>query len=107
MLAPGGVFVNQGGVPWVQIEELPTFFPRLRAIYADTSVFSAAVPLYIGGVMTFGWASDDPALRRLPLETIEDRVRSLGLQTRYYTPAVHVASFAVPAFIEALITKTA
>lgn len=102
-LTPGGVFVNQGGVPWVQGAELATFFPRLKALYADATVFTVSVPLYIGGVMTIGWASDDPALRQVPAETLEARYAARGLKTRYYSPAVHKAAFALPPFIEKLI----
>ncbi|NBC34828.1 MAG: polyamine aminopropyltransferase [Alphaproteobacteria bacterium] len=107
LLNPGGVFVNQGGVPWVQSQELATFFPRLKALYADASVFSAAVPLYIGGIMTFGFATDDPGLRRQPVETLAARYRALGLKTGYYSPAMHAAAFALPPFVESLIAGAA
>ena len=56
--------------------------------------------------MTFGWASDDPSLRQLPTSILEERVEALGLQTQYYTPAVHAASFALPAYIQALIAES-
>lgn len=102
-LNPGGVFVNQGGVPWVQGAELSQFFPRLRRFYTDSSAYAVAVPLYTGGLMTLGWASDDPTLRRQPVDVLAARMEALHLKTRYYTPQVHVASFALPPFIDAML----
>jgi spermidine synthase len=98
-LAPGGVFVNQGGVPWVQGPELAEFFPRLKALYADTSVFLAPVPVYIGGHMAFGWGSDDGGLRQTPLPELERRFADTGIAARYYTPQVHAAAFALPGYV--------
>ena len=98
-LRPGGVFVNQGGVPWVQGQELAEFFPRLTALYADATAYLAPVPVYIGGHMAFGWATDDTGLRRLPGPELERRFAALGLETRYYTPALHAASFALPGYV--------
>ena len=61
--------------------------------------FSAAVPTYVGGIMTFGWATDDPSLRRIGTETLKKRYVQSGLRTRYYNPEIHVASFALPQFV--------
>jgi spermidine synthase len=50
--------------------------------------------------MTLGWASDNPRLRQVPVATIARRMEASGLRrTRYYTPQVHAASFALPAFV--------
>ncbi|KAF0136343.1 MAG: hypothetical protein FD153_1942, partial [Rhodospirillaceae bacterium] len=45
----------------------------------------------------------DPAHRTRPLELIQERAAKVGLETRYYTPAIHVASFALPRYIERLL----
>ncbi len=102
-LAPGGVLVTQNGVPFVQGEEVTDSYRRLSACFADVSFYLAPVPTYQGGHMAFGWASDDPALRRAPVETLAARRARAGLAPRYYTPETHVAAFALPACIEALM----
>jgi spermidine synthase len=98
-LAPGGVFVNQGGVPWVQGAELAEFFPRLKGLYRDATVYLAPVPIYIGGHMAFGWASDDPSLRGRPVADLARRFAETGIAARYYTPEVHAAAFALPGYV--------
>jgi spermidine synthase len=47
-----------------------------------------------------GWATDNVKLRRLPVRTIADRYDRAGrFPTKYWTPEVHVAAFALPRFI--------
>jgi hypothetical protein len=50
-------------------------------------------------IQVLGWGSDDPSLRRVPQATIEARFGASGIATRYYTPKVQLASFALPPFI--------
>jgi spermidine synthase len=99
-LAPGGVMVTQNGVPFLQPEELVESAEAWRSLFADWSCYLTTVPTYIGGQMALGWASDAPALRVTPLETITERFAKSGIETRYYTPAVHQAAFALPRYID-------
>ncbi len=98
-LAPGGVLVTQNGVPFSQLQEACDSAVRLRGLFADTGFFSASVPTYIGGIMAFGWASDDTTLRELPLAELTRRYEASGISTRYYNPAIHVASFSLPSYV--------
>ena len=104
-LAPGGVLVTQNGVPFMQLDEVRDTAARFARVFADWHFYSAAVPTYVGGIMTFGWASDAPALRRVAVATLEARYRAAGLSTRYYTPELHPASFALPGFVLDAIGK--
>ncbi|GAB4517336.1 MAG: polyamine aminopropyltransferase [Roseibium sp.] len=99
MLTPGGVLVTQNGVPFLQKDELVTSIERFSRIFRDASAYIAAIPTYFGGHMTLGWASDNPELRRQAVPVLADRFRAAGLDTRYYTPEVHAAAFALPKFI--------
>ncbi|MCI0733393.1 MAG: polyamine aminopropyltransferase, partial [Methylococcaceae bacterium] len=98
-LNPGGVLVTQNGVAFMQPDELSTTARRLRELFTDRYFYSAAVPTYVGGIMVFAWASDNPSLRRLPIEEIAKRGESDPIKTRYYNPAIHVASFALPQYV--------
>jgi spermidine synthase len=103
-LAPGGVLVAQSGVPFLQPDELVAAVRHWRRLFADAGCYVAAVPTYMGGHVALGWASDDRRLRRLPARTIAARYRGAGrFATRYWTPEVHVAAFALPRYIAALI----
>jgi spermidine synthase len=96
----GAVMVTQNGVPIFQTGELTAGIAKFRGLFADGSCYVAAIPTYVGGHMAMGWASDDKRLRRLPVATIAGRYRRAGsFPTRYWTPEVHVAAFALPRFI--------
>ena len=106
-LRTGGILVTQNGVPMLQSGELTTTIGRFRRLFADAGCYVAAIPTYIGGHMAMGFASDNKRLRRTPEKTIAVRYRKAGrFPTRYWTPAVHQAAFALPRFIEELVTKT-
>lgn len=98
-LRPGGIFAAQNGSPFLQRDEAVTTHARLAPYFPDRSYFTAAVPTYIGGLMALAWASDDPSLRRLPQAELARRFQAAGLRTRYYNPAMHVASFALPQYL--------
>ena len=104
-LNPGGVLVTQNGVPFMQLAEVKSTAQRLAKTFADWHFYGAAVPTYIGGIMTFAWASDDATLRQVPLATLQERYQAAGIKTRYYNPAIHQAAFALPQYILEAIGK--
>jgi spermidine synthase len=98
-LNPGGILVTQNGVAFMQLDEVVNTSKRLQPHFKDRGFYAAAVPTYIGGIMTFAWATDNTELRGQSLAIIEERYKAAGLKTRYYNPAIHVASFALPQYI--------
>ena len=105
-LKPGGVLVTQNGVPFFQNNELTTTMLRLRRLFTDVSCYVAAIPVYVGGHMALGIASDNKRVRRHSVATIAQRYRKAGsFKTRYWTPEVHVAAFAQPRFIAELVDR--
>ena len=107
-LTKGGVLVTQSGVPFFQQRELVSSIAKFRRLFADASCFVAAIPIYIGGHMAMGIASDNKRLRRHAVTTIARRYRKAGsFKTMYWTPEVHVASFAQPRFIAEAVARAA
>jgi len=103
-MKPGGVLVTQNGVPFFQNNELTATMLRFRRLFADASCYVAAIPVYVGGHMALGIASDNKRVRRHSVATIAQRYRKAGsFKTRYWTPEVHVAAFAQPRFIAELV----
>lgn len=98
-LADGGVFVAQNGVSFMQTDEVTTTYQRLSPLFAQASFYSGAVPTYVGGIMTFAWATDDLALQDVSLETLHQRFIQSGIKTRFYTPEVHKGAFALPQYV--------
>jgi spermidine synthase len=101
-LAPGGILVTQNGVPFMQGEELTNTMRAFKALFSDWTCYTATIPTYAGGPMAFGWGTDGDA-RRTPLAELEQRFEAARIETGYYTPAVHVAAFALPRYIERLL----
>ena len=105
-MAPGGVMVTQNGVPILQPGELTSGITKFRQLFADGFCYVAAIPTYIGGHMAMGWATDNVRLRELPAKTIAERHRKAGsFPTKYWTPEVHNAAFALPRFIADLVAR--
>lgn len=103
-LAPGGILVTQNGVPFMQPDELRGTLRAFDTLFADTACYLATVPTYAGGPMAFGWGSDGEA-RATDLDTIARRVTASGLEFGYYTPAVHIAAFALPGYVRRLLPR--
>lgn len=98
-LTPGGVIVTQNGVPFMQGAELRSTIEKFRRIFNVASCYLATIPTYVGGPMAMGWGTDDAALKDIPLTELEARFAAAGFDTRYYTPEVHKAAFALPRYV--------
>ncbi|OWO85660.1 spermidine synthase [Photorhabdus luminescens] len=98
-LNEGGIFVAQNGVCFLQQDEAVTSHKKLSNYFADSGFYQAAIPTYYGGIMTFAWASQNPALRHMDLATLQQRFNNAGFTCRYYNPAVHAGSFALPQYL--------
>ena len=98
LLRDGGIMATQCGNasirPW-ELEE--TQRDQKGAGYALVDYYLPVVPTYIGGAMALGFATDDPSRRHRTAAEL----RSMGVPAglRYYTPEVHVAAFAHPAWM--------
>ncbi|MFQ6023518.1 MAG: polyamine aminopropyltransferase [Acidiferrobacterales bacterium] len=104
-LREGGVLVTQNGCAFGQLDEITTTAKRLDPLFADSTFYSAAVPTYIGGIMAFAWATDDTSLRHTSIEILRERFAKSGLETRYYTPEIHQAAFALPHYIVDVVER--
>lgn len=98
-LKPGGIMVAQNGVPFMQPDEVTTTAARLGHYFQDCRFYGAAVPTYVGGIMTFAWATQEPMLKEIEYNRLAERFARADLNTRYYTPAIHQASFALPRYL--------
>ena len=105
LLNDGGVLVTQNGVPYFQAEELKNTIYNFTRLFTDATCYLGVVPTYVGGFMAFGWGTDDRALRKVPLKVLKQRFKAAGIETQYYTPAVHRAAFALPAFVREIVRQ--
>jgi spermidine synthase len=101
ILTSRGLIVNQCGVPFMQAGELRETSARRRKFFPHVTAYVAAVPTYVGGFMTLGWAAKDPSLAATPVETVRQRASRSGLlgTTQYWTPEIHTSAFNLPPYI--------
>jgi spermidine synthase len=102
-LAPGGFATFQTGVPFYQPQEITDALAELRASFQQCGVYLTVVPTYIGGFMALSWAGKG---KRLGTPAGVKRARAAfaraKLETDYYNPAIHAATFALPEWIKRL-----
>jgi spermidine synthase len=96
-LTKDGIFVAQTETPFYLPEVVRKVFSDAREVFPVTKLFMAAIPTYPGGYWSFTIGSKlyDPEEADVPKE--------LGFNTRYYTPKLHRACFALPKYVEELI----
>ena len=93
--------VNQCGVPFMQADELRETSERRAKFFPHVTAYVAAVPTYVGGFMTLGWAAKDASLTRSGWTRFARRAEAAGILggTRYWTPEIHVGAFNLPPYI--------
>ncbi|HTR16583.1 MAG TPA: polyamine aminopropyltransferase [Acetobacteraceae bacterium] len=101
ILSAGGLIVNQCGVPFMQADELRETSLRRAQFFPHVSAYVAAVPTYVGGYMTLGFAAKAPGLTEHPADAIRARAEAAGIlgATEYWTPEIHFGSFQLPPYI--------
>ncbi|HWA81133.1 MAG TPA: polyamine aminopropyltransferase [Acetobacteraceae bacterium] len=105
ILSARGVVVNQCGVPFMQGEELAETSRRRHRFFPHVGAYVVAVPTYVGGFMTLGWAAKESPLSAHPSAEIRARAEAAGIlgKTRYWTPEIHTSAFHLPPYIAALL----
>ncbi len=102
VLTPGGLLVNQSGVPFMQPDELRDTSALRARVFPHVTAYLAAVPTYVGGFMALGMASDRLITPASDAGARAERAGIMG-QTEYWSPEVHAAAFALPPCIARLL----
>lgn len=95
-LKEDGIFVAQTDNPWFKGDLIRKVNRDVKEIFPIVRVYWANVPTYPSGLWTFTMGSKVHD----PLEINTDQLRDVS--TRYYTPRLHKAAFALPRFVEEL-----
>jgi spermidine synthase len=62
-------------------------------------------PCYFGGPFALNWASDEDDHLDITQKKLAKRQEKRGIETRYWTPAVHLAAFALPRYAETVVRQ--
>lgn len=102
-LRPGGVLVVQAGVPFLQPLEFGSTLQNLASAFPLVSCYLLASPSYFGGHLALGWASESLSPEDVSVAELAQRYEAAGVGTQYYTPQVHRAAFALPAYVREML----
>jgi spermidine synthase len=104
-LRPGGVVVTQAGVPFLQAQAFRGSLERLASVFPLVSCYLVPIPCIFGGPLAFGWASSTLSHDSPALDVLIERHAASGIETRYYTPELHKASFALPRCVRDVVDE--
>lgn len=98
ILSANGILVNQNESPYFahNAHEMQRAHAKLSTIFPVSHVYQAHIPTYPSGHWLFGFASKGLH----PIQDADFKVwSSFALKTKYYNPALHVGSFALPSYV--------
>lgn len=95
LLRPGGILVLQSGTAFYQPRQLDDIRRRLAASFTAVRPFMAPVPTYAGGMLALVAAALSRRTLQPAMTALRMRFQAIQGQTRYYTPDVHQAAFAM------------
>lgn len=103
-LREDGIMVNQQGSPFFQhdAEAMRRSHQRIIKLFPVSRVYQAHIPTYAAGYWLFGFSSK----KYHPIDDFDrERWNALKLETKYYTPRLHIGSFYLPAFLENMLME--
>jgi spermidine synthase len=97
ILTPGGIMVTQAESPYYDHIIQKTMLTNQRPFFNRLHLYLFSNLTYPGGLWGFGLGSK----RFCPVGDFDaERFERAAIVTRYYTPQIHHAAFALPAFVE-------
>lgn len=98
-LKPDGLFAAQTKAPYLDGALIGQIYQWVAKRFPVTSLYTAAVPTYPTGLWSFMLGS-----KRHPHDR-PDETRAKALETKYYTPQIHRAAFALPRAVEEALER--
>lgn len=105
ILKEEGLIVTQSSSPLLLTDDLLRVYANLKAVFPLVRVYLAPVPSYPGVLWSFTLASEGNDPLALDEATVRQRLEARGISPRYYSPQIHLASFALPPFLADLLAE--
>ena len=99
-LRDGGIVCTQGECMWLHVDLIRPLMDAISKIYTDVGYAYTTIPTYPSGQIGFIVATKGRGPCSKPVRTPSDEVQR---KLRYYTPEIHQAAFALPAFAKRAI----
>jgi spermidine synthase len=101
-LGEGGVLVAQTESPFLNPDVIGRVYETLRGVFKIVRMYTAVIPTYPGALWSFAFCSDSLD----PLEHLDEaRIVQQALPMSYYNASIHRAAFALPAFVERIVSR--
>jgi spermidine synthase len=102
-LKDDGVLVTQNGLPFLFPDHLRDTTRAFAALFDHVAPYFCTQPCYFGGPFALNWASNEDGYLDISAKKLAKRQEKRGIETRYWTPAVHNAAFALPRYAETVV----
>ncbi len=97
ILEKDGIMISQAESPFYDFEIQSAMLANQRPFFKRLHLYTFTNLTYPGGLWSFGFGSNGLC----PLTDFDrNRFNASRVQTRYYTPEIHVAAFVLPKFVK-------
>lgn len=104
-LRPDGLLVAQTGSPLYMVPEFLAAYSNMKAAFTHVWPCTGLVPSYPGSWWLFCVAGNGVGPPDAGRNEIAQRLQQRNLSVRYYSPDVHIASFALPPFFARALSE--
>lgn len=107
-LKDDGILVTQNGLPFLFPDHLAATTRAFAALFKRVAPYTCTQPCYFGGPFALNLATDAAGALALDARELAKRQKKRRIEgLRYWTPAVHVAAFALPGYAEKVVSEAA
>jgi len=104
-LKPDGVLVAQNGLPFFFRQHLAGTTRVLASLFETVAPCLAHQPCYFGGPIAINFATNNAQAANATADQVAKRQTERGtVGLKYWTPAMHTGSFALPAYAQEVVT---
>lgn len=96
-LTADGIMVAQSESPFINQDVIQMIHGNLKGVFPIKRLYTASIPTYPSGLWSFTLASK----KYDPLEVKPHQFAAI--ETKYYTPGLHLSAFQLPRFVEQII----
>ncbi len=97
LLSENGIMISQAESPYYDLDIQNSMLGNQRPFFSRLHLYTFTNLTYPGGLWSFGFGSKSLC----PVSDFKaDRVAASGIETRYYTPDIHVSAFMLPQFVK-------
>jgi len=105
-LKRGGILVTQNGLPFLFPQHLADTTAAFASLFKRVAPYLCTQPCYFGGPFALNLATDDKHVLKVDAKHLAKRHKKRGVgPLRYWTPEVHVAAFALPAYAQEVVEQ--